>query len=110
MVTTTNMEDIPAAGVRVVYDTAAVAPIIGADANHSILIPYPEAIQINTIPAGTTVQVQQKMHVSAEWVNVGAALGNADGPVFMIFDHRANFVQLVRTGAGAIKAYAQSGK
>lgn len=105
---TDNVLDIPKAGVRVVYDTAALVPVVGADANHSMVIPSPGVLQIDTIPAGTTLQVQQRVHSAAEWVDVGTVLDNADGPVLMIFDNRVNFVQIVRTGAGDIKAYAQS--
>jgi hypothetical protein len=107
MTTTSNPIDRPKYSTYVVYDTAAVEPVQGADANHSVVICDPVIVQIDTLPAATSVQVQQKCHPDAEWVNVGAAITEASGASMLIFDHEVNFVQLVRTGAGDVKAYAQ---
>ena len=113
MTTTSNPIDRPKYSTYVVYDTAAVdgnsdpAPIQGADANHSVVICDPVLVQIDTLPAATSIQAQQKCHADAEWVNVGAAITLASGPSMLIFDHEVNFVQLVRTGAGDVNAYAQ---
>jgi len=107
MPTTSNPIDRPKYPTYVVYDTAALVPVQGADADHSVVICDPVLVQIDTLPAATSIQVQQKCHPDAEWVNVGAAITLASGPSMLIFDHEVNFVQLVRTGAGDVKAYAQ---
>lgn len=100
--------DMPTYPVAVIYDTAAAVPIQGADANHSVVIPNPRFVQFDTIPAGTTVQVQRKIHKDASWENVGTAVGNSDGSKVIEFGLLPpNFVQLVRTGAGDVKAFAQ---
>ena len=100
--------DMPTYPVAVVYDTAADTPIQGADADHSVVIPNPRFVQFNTIPSGTTVQVQRKVHKDAGWENVGTAIGNTDGNKIVEFSLLPpNFVQLVRTGAGDVKAFAQ---
>ena len=102
--TATNLD--PKSPVRVVYDTAN--SIIGADADHSPTIPAPRFIQFEALAVGTTLQLQQRIHVSASWVNVGTAYTSTDGAVVLSFAVVPNYARLVRTGAGAIVAYSQS--
>lgn len=98
----------PDSPVHLVYDTAAGVPVIGVDADHSSSIVAPSFIQIEALPAGTTVQLQQRIHNSASWVNVGPAYTSVDGASIIQFNKPTNFVQIVRTaGTGAVKAYAQ---
>lgn len=108
MTTVSNPIDRPKYPVRVVYDTAAVPPVQGATAAESPVICAPAYLQIATLPANTTIQVQRKVHSSAAWVNVGAALTSADGDVVIQFNPPVNFVRISRTvGTGHVKAYAQ---
>lgn len=99
--------DRPTYPQQICYDTAAIVPLIGADANHSLVIAAPRIIQVDTLPAATTLQVQQKIHTLAEWQDTGAVLA-ASAAHTVVFDHPPNYVQLVRTGSGAVKAYAQA--
>ncbi len=92
----------------IIYDTAASTPIQGADANHSLIINTPSFIQLEALASGTTIQVQQKIHIDATWVNVGAAITNTDGATIVTFSKSPNYVQLVRSGSGAIKAWRQA--
>ena len=88
---------------RLVYDTAN--GICGMDEDHSSSIPAPTLIQIEPLPAGTTVQVQQRISINASWVNAGDPISS--GPAIVAFIGTPNFVQLVRTGTGDVLAFAQ---
>ena len=106
--------DMPKWPCSVVYDTAATVPIIGADADHSVIMPAPVLVQIDTIPAATTLSLQAKVHKDAAWAEL-ATYTSANTPAFISMSDVAtcypvvpNHVQLVRTvGSGDVKAYAQ---
>lgn len=90
----------------VCYDTANA--VQGADADHSVIVCRPDYVQVDALPAETTAQVQARVHSAAAWVNVGTAITASDGNKLISFDPSPNYVQLVRSGTGAVKAYAQS--
>jgi hypothetical protein len=111
---TINPIDMPTYPVYVSYDTAADPAVIGADADHSVVMSAPRLLHIEAVPAGTTLSLQAKSHKDATWA-VLATYTSVNTPAFVSIQDKAvcnphvpNFVQLVRTvGAGNVKVFAQ---
>lgn len=102
---TINVYDTAQLSTLVIYDTAT--SFFGADNNTSVIANAPSVIQLDTIGATTTVQVQSRINIVAAW-KVEASYTSADGVVVHTFAVKRNFVRLVRSsGTGAVKAYAQ---
>jgi hypothetical protein len=106
--------DMPTFPVYLAYDTAADPQVIGADEDHSIIMPAPSLLHIEAVPAGTTLSLQAKSHKDATWAVLGTYT-DASTPAFVSIQDKAsctphvpNFIQLVRTvGNGDVKVYAQ---
>lgn len=90
-----------------IYDPAAPEPVQGADADHSLVARVPRIITIEAMAGGTTVAVQGKVHNDAAWETIVVLDGATAAVQSTTFDPRWNFVQLVRTGAKDMVAYAQ---
>ena len=72
-----------------------------------IVATQPKLVQVNGFAAGTTVEIQARIHPNAAWVVI-KALTDTDGDYIETFTTLHNFVQVVRlTGAAEILAYAQ---
>jgi|PlaIllAssembly_1097288.scaffolds.fasta_scaffold00010_20 hypothetical protein len=106
--------DMPTFPVYVAYDTAADPQVIGADADHSVIMPAPSLLHIEAVPVGTTLTLQAKCHKDATWATLGTYT-SVNTPAFVSIQDKAsctphvpNFVQVVRSvDDGDVKVYAQ---
>lgn len=106
--TTIDMSLKPSFPVQVIFDTAAIIPINGVDANTSQVARVPFALQIEPVPDATTVVVETRLHASATWVTASTLTGPVIVPTIITYLVRLNFVRVRRSvGIGAIKVYAQ---
>lgn len=93
--------------VNVIFDTAATIPINDGNVDNSKVLASPSAIQIQNIPAGTSVNINARVSPDADWVLL-KNFTSTDGKVLYHFGVTYyNYVQVVRVGVGAIKAFAQ---
>lgn len=102
---TTNTFDYTVSGSPV---TPATGNLQLTDTEQSIWANLPEAIQIESIAAATTVKLEGCISTSLPWYQVGADLTSADNGKIIAVGAKYNFVRLRRTaGSGAVKAHAQ---
>lgn len=88
--------------------TPATGIIQVTDADQSIWANLPEAVQIESIGATTTVKLEVCMSLELGWRQLGADLASADNGKIIAVDAKYNFVRLRRSaGTGAVKAHAQ---
>lgn len=65
---------------------------------YSKLMFTPHMLQLETIPGGTTIQLQVKLAPSAAWKDLGAAWTNADEGTIYVFANDYNYVRIALTG------------
>lgn len=89
------------------FDTANS---VGTDSETSNIITYPSSLQVDTVPVGTVVSVQAKVHKDASWVTVWNSETDAapvDRAYIQTYQIPYNFMQVIRvSGIGDVKAYA----
>lgn len=101
-----SLSDQPKFAVRKIYDTDDVAYQDGGN-NAGLTCNAPHAIQYNDVAASTTIVIQGKTHIDADWAGIETISGVADSAIYE-FPTRYNYVRIIRTaGTGTIVVYAQ---
>ena len=102
-----KMDTVKAFPSQLIYDPAATIPLIGDNVNTSRVAVAPFHVQIDTIPAGTVIQVQGRVSSEAEWVPI-RDYNSSNTPSIYVFGHdRVNFVRTTRQGSGNVKVHIQ---
>lgn len=88
-----------------ILDTTAGLYDSNGTVNTSYTATFPSMFQVNTVPVGTVVVVQAKVHPSAEWNTIWTS--SAQTPAYLAtFQMPYNFMRAVRTsGTGDVKAF-----
>lgn len=98
-----KFEDQNGALASCILDTATG---IGVDNNTSHAAIFSPMFQVNTVPTGTVVSVQAKIHKDAEWIEIWRS-SDADQHFLQTYQMPYNFQRAVRiSGTGDVKAFA----
>jgi len=88
-----------------ILDTANNLHDSNGDINVSHSATFPAMFQVNTVPTGTVVKVQAKIHYAAEWLDIWTS-SDADPHFIMQWSMPYNFVRAIRiSGVGDVKAF-----
>ncbi len=100
----TKLSESPRFPARKIYDSADAA-FQGSDANTSVIVTAPFHIQVDAVPAATTVQIEGRLTAEGAWAILNTLTDSA--AQIITFDKPMNFVRATRSGVGAVKVYAQ---
>jgi hypothetical protein len=99
---TVSVEETNTANASCIYDSAAG---IGIDADTSHAAVFPAMFQVNSIPVGTVVAVEAKVHKDAEWYEVWRSTDTTG--FLQTYQMPYNFQRAIRvSGTGDVKAFA----
>lgn len=74
---------------------------------YSEMMYRPAIVQVDILPVGTTIAIQQKIHIYADWMTV-ASVSSTDGDSQIVFDPIMNYVRaMITLGSGQPKLYSQ---